>query len=366
MIQRFQSFLLSVAFIIVTGHGVNAQTNAIAATALEPIRRFTYKHHALELISAAVHFGVSFEGNQCKIYYSLPQGHDHDYLQYELDGSYQKKIRIDARDSSKPIIITASGNGPHILWIYKTTEALTGPIFINLIEAEDVKALPVPSAPFTEFIGNSITCGADADTAEAKCDTGEYLDHSNAYFAYGPRVARALNINYVMGSVSGIGIYRTWNKESPSMPMVYEKTTLDTSGIELWDFSRFVPAVVSIALGTNDMSRGDGKTPRKPFDSTTFVKGYINFVKLVKSKYPKAQIALLNSPMIQGDDNKLFEHCLQAVKQNIDLNYPGDKAVALYFFPPMQPHGCAGHPSVEDHAILAHELIPFFQKLLKD
>jgi hypothetical protein len=30
----------------------------------------------------------------------------------------------------------------------------------------------------------------------------------------------------------------------------------------------------------------------------------------------------------------------------------------------MQARGCGGHPNVEDHAILADELLPFFKKLL--
>jgi len=46
------------------------------------------------------------------------------------------------------------------------------------------------------------------------------------------------------------------------------------------------------------------------------------------------------------------------------VQYPKDKPVALYFFRPMHPRGCGGHSSVEDHAILAEELIPFFRKLL--
>ena len=30
----------------------------------------------------------------------------------------------------------------------------------------------------------------------------------------------------------------------------------------------------------------------------------------------------------------------------------------------MTAKGCTGHPSVEDHAVLANELEPFFKKLL--
>jgi hypothetical protein len=31
----------------------------------------------------------------------------------------------------------------------------------------------------------------------------------------------------------------------------------------------------------------------------------------------------------------------------------------------MQAKGCTGHPSVEDHEVLAKELIPFYKQLLQ-
>ncbi len=37
-----------------------------------------------------------------------------------------------------------------------------------------------------EFIGNSITCGAQSDPSDIPCDEGEYMDHQYAYLAYGP------------------------------------------------------------------------------------------------------------------------------------------------------------------------------------
>ncbi len=86
---------------------------------------------------------------------------------------------------------------------------------------------------------------------------------------------------------------------------------------------------------------------------------------MVKSKYPGAQVALLSSPMVSGANGRLLERCLQAVKQVIDKAYPSAKPVALYFFDPMVAHGCSGHPSVEDHAILAKALTPFFRNLLR-
>ncbi|MDB5262900.1 MAG: family lipase, partial [Adhaeribacter sp.] len=210
----------------------------------------------------------------------------------------------------------------------------------------------------------SITCGAAADPSEVPCGSGQYHDQHNAYMSYGPRVARNLGANFVLSSVSGIGVYRNWNSNGPTMPQVYEQANFQTNNTQTWNFNTFTPQVVSIALGTNDFSGGDGKKVRLPFDSATYVKSYIGFVKLVKSKYPQAQIALLSSPMINGRNRQTLQNCLTAVKNNTDASYPADKQVALYFFRPMQARGCSGHPNVEDHAIMAQELVPFFKKIL--
>ena len=66
--------------------------------------------------------------------------------------------------------------------------------------------------------------------------------------------------------------------------------------------------MVSIALGTNDFSNGDGKSPRLPFDSAAFVNTYAQFVQLVKAKYPKARLALLSSPMLNGKSRTTLQN----------------------------------------------------------
>jgi len=60
----------------------------------------------LELISSGVHFGFTFHGKECKLYASNFYAGGHNYLQYVLDGVYQKKIRID-ENSQEPILFTA-------------------------------------------------------------------------------------------------------------------------------------------------------------------------------------------------------------------------------------------------------------------
>lgn len=339
--------------------------DTLYATRLRPYGRYTFNgQNELELISSAAHFGFKFRGKECTLYASSGYGNGHNYIQYELDGVYQQRIRINGH-SNDPVVIKTNDSTEHTIWIYKATEAHTGPVLISKIAGGHIKSISVPQAPLIEFIGNSITCGAAADTADVPCGAGEYQDQHNAYMAYGPRVARDLGLNYILSSVSGIGIYRTWNTESSSMPQVYENIDFKMGTSKKWKFSTYSPKIVSIALGTNDMSNGDGQTPRKPFEEQVFIANYVRFVKLVKSKYPKAQIALLSSPMIKGTNAELLEKCLQLIKSRVDSIYPSGSLVETFFFPPMDAHGCSGHPSVAEHLILARQLKPFYQRLLK-
>ncbi|TDQ11844.1 SGNH/GDSL hydrolase family protein [Pedobacter metabolipauper] len=358
-------------------HANENYTDTLSASKLKPYGRYLFNaQNNLELISSASHFGFKFKGSQCALYVSVKNENDHNYIQYELDGVYQKRIRINGHPN-EPIIINIAGNVEnvesvenvekveHTIRIYKATEAHTGAVVISKVAADHVKSISVSKTPLIEFIGNSITCGAASDPSDVPCGTGDYHDQHNAYMAYGPRVARDLGMNYILSSVSGIGIYRTWNMDGPSMPQVYENIDFQLNNAHKWDFKTYSPEIVSIALGTNDLSNGDGKTPRKPFDEKIFVNNYVNFVKLVKSKYPKAQIALLSSPMVKGASGSTLENCLKSVKTQIDSLYPSAKPVKTFFFPPMEANGCSGHPSVEDHLMLANQLKPFYQGLLK-
>ncbi len=365
--KRFKKnipILVLICFSFWSENVVAASTDSLTGSSLHPFGRYARNSKGdLEMIGSAVHFGFSFNGSVCTLYAVVSDSAAHGYLQYTLDGVYQKKIRIIGVNAA-PVVIGDLTNGAHTVWIYKATEAASGPIFIEKIVAPGIKAIKEPQRPVIEFIGNSITCGAASDPSEIPCSLGEYHDHHDAYDAYGPRVARALHANFILSSVSGIGIYRNWNSLGPTMPQVYEKTDFQLNGNRNWDFNTYQPQIVSIALGTNDFSGGDGKSPRLPFDSTEYVSRYINFIKLVKSKYPKALIILLSSPMLNGTRREMLQNCLSAVKTNVDLAYKKDKPVTLFFFKPMQARGCSGHPNVEDHEILARELEPAFKRLL--
>jgi hypothetical protein len=356
--------MIACGFWLLPGTTKASSTDTIYGSSLQALGRTVIDGQGkLALITSGAHFGFSFTGSECAVFATIADAKGHNYLQYELDGVYQKRVRIEGGPET-PVIIKTTNAGRHQVWIYKTTEAHTGALLFSKIIATGVKNLAIPNLPIIEFIGNSITCGAAADASVTPCGMGEYHDHHNAYMAYGPSVARQLHVNFVLASVSGIGIYRTWNKDGPSMPAVFENLNFQADDSLKWNFKTYTPAIVSIALGTNDMSKGDG-TPRSVFDTVRFVTDYVKFVQLVKSKYPQAKIALLSSPMIKDDSREILQRCLNKVKMEINASYPADKPLTTFFFNPLNPHGCSGHPDVADHQMMANELKPFFEQLLK-
>jgi hypothetical protein len=85
-------------------------SQVLPASSLQPFGRYAFNEQGLELISTAVHFGSSFSGTECRIFTHLSNTTGHNYLQYELDGVYQRRIRIDGNAKSIVIIAPNGGN----------------------------------------------------------------------------------------------------------------------------------------------------------------------------------------------------------------------------------------------------------------
>ena len=316
------------------------------------------------LISSASFLEFNFEGDSCIVLFKKlnPPG-EPNYISVELDGADQGRTKI-TNNSFEEIAIKADGPGIHQLRIFKATEAQNNQIVFGGIKSFGLKPLEAMPEKRIEFIGNSITCGMGNDLTDIPCDSGLWYDQHNAYWAYGPIVARELETQFQLSSVSGIGIYRNWNGVGAVMPQVYENMYLNTDAKKKWDFGRYTPDLVSICLGTNDLSLGDGVNERLPFDSAAYVSAYIDFLATVYTHYPEAQVCLLTSPMVHGEPGVKLNNCLNAVKQHYDQKKMG-KPLAIFEFPShLEPHGCSYHPDTEDHKQMAEVLVPFYKVLM--
>lgn len=317
--------------------------------------------NSIVLISSASSINFSFTGNSCEIALQSKNeyGH-HAYVSLELDGKYIGRLRVENQLKNYPIKVAS--NKKHMLKIFKATEASTGGILFN---GAKTKLIPtaIKGKKKIEFIGNSITCGMGADTKEIPCGQGEWFDQHNAYLAYGPVVSRNLDVDFQLSSVSGMGMYRNWNDETePVMPNVYENLYLNNDNSKPYNFN-FKPDIISIALGTNDFSDGDGTKVRQPFSPDKFVSNYVNFLKMLYKHNPNVQIIIVNSPMVNGERDKVFTNCLEKIRDT--FKNEKSKPIQIFKFTEVTPHGCTSHPDADDHKIMAKQYEPFLKKLLK-
>jgi hypothetical protein len=326
------------------------------------------ENNTVVLIGTASSVSFNFTGKECSIsLQSVDSYEHHNYVSLVLDGNYIGKVKIEkGAAQSFPIKVT-SNKKVHNLQIYKTTEAQSGGILFAGTTAK-LTSISAKKKKKIEFIGDSITCGAASDPSDVPCDKGEYFDHHNGYYAYGPVLSREIGVDYLMSSVSGIGMYRNWNDENKDegiMPDVYENLYLTKDASKpKYDFA-FQPNIISIALGTNDFSGGDGKKERLPFNPEKYISNYINFIKMLYQHNPNAQIVITNSPMVNGERAIVFEDCLNKIKEAFATD-KSHKEIQIFKFKPMTPKGCSGHPDIADHKVLAEEYAPFLKKLLNE
>lgn len=262
---------------------------------------------------------------------------------------HQYTIHLPSRDTNK-------------VGIFKTSEAATGNLIFRGIEAMGLLDPPDKKKKTIEFIGNSITCGAQSDTSDVPCGEGFYHDQHNAYLAYGPRLARELNVDYFLSAVSGIGVYRNWNDENelePIMPQVYENLYLDLNREKPYLFE-LKPDIVSICLGTNDTSNGDGIKERKRFNKEKYIENYISFIDKIYEHYPDCQVILLNAPVSTPEKKQELFACLEYVKRH----FGETNEIVLFDFEGIESKGCTGHPNLGDQEKMAKQLLPVFKELL--
>jgi len=299
-----------------------------------------------------VYITIKFVGTDCQVILNdeILWGTKHNYLEIVVDG---RSVRLRTKMKTDTIIAAKNlSAGIHTLVICKNTEANIGYLELAGIRCRQlVKPAPKPTRKI-EFIGNSITCGTGSDLSVITCGKGLWEDQHNAYLSYGPITARAVNAQYHLSAVSGIGLMHSCCKMNIIMPTVFDKISMRNDTIA-WDFSRYQPDVVTICLGQND-----GKQ-----DSAIFCDNYISFIMQLRDYYPNATIICLSSPMADSSLAAFMKRTLASVVNK--LHKEGDKKLFTCFFSKQFHNGCDGHPDQAEHKIIAKELTVSIKKIMK-
>lgn len=273
----------------------------------------------------------------------------HNYIEVIVDGLPAQRIRLKA--NSNVILISDSlPDKEHHLLICKDTESGMG--YIEFLGISCKSILPVKAkTKKIEFIGDSITCGNGSDTSAVSCGEGTWYDQHNAYNSFGPMVARAFNADWLLSAVSGIGLTRSCCGLETTMPKVFDRINFDEGGPQ-WKFAGSDPDVIVITLGQNDGIQ----------DSTDYCTAYVTFVMKVRQFYKKATVICSTSPMANEKLQAQLNRYVPAV--TAEMHRRGDLNVHPFLYAQSYRSGCFYHPTLEQHALMAKELISFIGEVM--
>lgn len=255
-----------------------------------------------------------------------------------------------------------------LLKLSESAESTLGIKSIDVVSGGDIAPTAEKELKI-EFIGDSITCGYGVDDEVKEHHFSTETEDATKAYAY--KTAMALDADYSLVSYSGHGIvsgYTTQGKKvaAQRVPTMYEQFARSYGSYngycvsaEKWDFSRFVPDIIVINLGTNDNSyTGSDKELVREYTD-----GYIKFLKMVRENNPDAHI--ICSLGVMGAD--LFPAIETAAEEYTAET--GDANISTFRFTPQD--GSTGfaadwHPTAATHDIAAAELTAEIKKILAE
>ena len=273
-----------------------------------------------------------------------------------LGGGQQYTVLVDGMLLPKLIpvagavspIATGLPAGPHLVELYRRTEANQGESQFLGFDFGAGALLPPPPAPDRrlEFIGDSITCGFGVEGPDMNCHFTP--DTENHYLTYAAIAARNLAADLVTVAWSGKGVVCNYGDDASScvdpLPVFYERTLPDRAASQ-WDFSSWQPQAVVINLGTNDLSTASDPTQAQ------FTAAYRAFLQRVRGKYPGALILCTVAPLLGGAELTTARAYI-----NEAITAVGDARIKSLDLAPTDANdgwGCDFHPSIKTHQKMA-------------
>lgn len=272
-----------------------------------------------------------------------------------IDGEEEpiKRICLD-KEEAVYTLYESEEEKPVTLTVVKYSEAAFGKCGIRYLEIDTDRLMPPPAhrQRKMEIVGDSITCGYGVE-AENELQPF-HTATENPTKSYSLLTAKALDAEANLISWSGNGIISGFVEETatePSdgclMPKIYEYTDISCSEKlfgeneekwEKWDFSRFVPDIILVNLGTNDCSWCKDIQERKD----DYRNQYVEFLKAIRGHNPGVQILCMLGTM----DQRVLKELEEAVR--IFSETEKDSAVHFLSLPPQDPadgYGADWHPS---------------------
>lgn len=283
-----------------------------------------------------------------------------------VDGKETKVLDLsNAGSDTMFALATGLPQGTHTVAVRLRSEAAYSLTRFRGFRIEGTPGVaPAGSDRRIEFYGNSITCGYGILDNEPTNPFRVQTEHEGLTFA--ARAADSLGAERRTICWSGRGVVQNYggDTKSPTVPRLYKQVGTSDTAVA-WDFTRWVPQVVVIDLGTNDYS-----TASAPPDSAKFFQAYRGFVDTLHARYPEARFVLVDGPML-SDDYPQGMKALTKVKRHLDnivadVAKRGVKATHLSLTPQDAARGWGAdyHPNQAQAALNGAELAAHLRSVM--
>ena len=285
------------------------------------------------------------------------------YFNIYIDTENPFKLGLAPNDT---IYLIASGlaKKEHFITLVKRTEALAGKVeFRGAWLNRGARLLNPPEKPSRkiEIIGNSITCGYGVEAGSQNDHFG--CSTENVCDSYASLAAEALGAEFHIVAYSGRGVAQNYNcSRENTMPEVWKQIFPDEPQPE-WDYSRFIPDITVINLGTNDFNCGET-------DTALFRSEYAKFLGEVRKAYSATKIVCITGPMLNDNypENSLTTICylIQSVINQQIKN--GDRNLFFFELSPQTgvlDYGADWHPSEKQQRRNALELTKYLSSYIE-
>jgi lysophospholipase L1-like esterase len=288
-----------------------------------------------------------------------------------LDGVEKTQTKLVLEHTDEVQCLTLAENldsREHTLFLFKRADDFYEAEILGFIMPENAILLPAPKQPrkCIEFYGDSVTAGELSEAVRyiRQKDPEHHGEYSNSYYSYAAITARLLNARVNLIAQGGISLqdgtgYFFRQPDTIGMRSVYDKLRLNPELGEQtpWDFARFTPSVVVVAIGQNDawpedFMRDDpqGEKARR------WKEDYRSFILSLREKYPDATIILSTTIL---NHSPRWDRAIGLVCAELQATDPK----LYHFLYNYNGRGTPGHIRIPEAETMALELRAFINGL---
>ncbi len=308
---------------------------------------------------------MHFRGNTLKAYIKNYNVYWNNYIGYILDGKQYSVLLSKEGKTTIEFSVETSNNDIHEILLFKRQDSCHEFVFMGMEIGENDQILDIPKKyeRKIEVYGDSVSAGEVSEAVEyiGKEDPDHNGEYSNSWYSYAWITARKLNAqihDIAQGGIAlmngtgyfceptAIGMENVWDK-------VHYNPVL--AKVTKWDFSKYIPQVVIVAIGQNDNYPKDYM--KGNFNGQQAIKWrnhYKMFLENLRKVYKDTYIICCTTLLYH---DKSWDDSISQV-----VNSMNDKKITQYIFK-RNGVGTPGHLRISEANEMATELTNYIESL---